>query len=77
MIAVALLVEWAVLGFGLPSLIAAPPRWSRQSFLRHGTVGQRYVGPVIAEWVFLVAAGLLLKYRHESFRELGAWCLGN
>jgi membrane protease YdiL (CAAX protease family) len=31
----------------------------------------------MAEWVFVAAALLIQKHRHESFRDLGAWRFGN
>jgi membrane protease YdiL (CAAX protease family) len=44
-------------------------------------LGQRYVlslaGGIIAEWLFVIAAWLVLKSRNQSFRDLGTWRLGN
>ncbi|TMQ31078.1 MAG: CPBP family intramembrane metalloprotease [Nitrospirae bacterium] len=74
---------WAVLGFGLPGLIAADSRLVALAVpaAQHGSLGQRYLlslaGGVIAEWMFVVAAWLVLKSRNQSFRDLGAWRLGN
>lgn len=76
-------VEWILLGFGLPGLIVGASRLVTSVIpaAQQGTLAQRYllslVGPVIAEWVFVVAAWLFLKHRHESFRGLGAWRRGN
>ena len=76
-------VEWVLLGFGLPGLIAGMSTLvtSLIPAAQHGALGERYlwslVGPVIAEWVFLIAVWLFLNHRHESFRELGAWLWGN
>jgi membrane protease YdiL (CAAX protease family) len=35
------------------------------------------VGAVAAEWVFVLAAWLSLRSRHQSLGDLGAWKLGN
>ena len=75
--------EWVLLGFGLPALIAGASKLVTSIIpaAQHGTLGQRYLlsllGPVMAEWVFVIAALLVLKRRHESFRDLGAWRGGN
>jgi membrane protease YdiL (CAAX protease family) len=76
-------VEWILLGFGLPGLIVGASRLVTSVIpaAQEGSLEQRYllslVGPVIAEWLFVVAAWLLLKHRHESFRELGILRSGN
>lgn len=76
-------LEWAFLGFGLPGLIAGASKLVTSAIpaAQHGTLEQRYlwslVGPVMAEWVFVLITSLVLKPRRESFRELGAWRWGN
>jgi len=76
-------IEWAVLAFGLPAVIAGASRLVAAVVpaAQHGTLAQRYIlslaGGVIAEWVFVAAAFLLLKSRDQSFRDLGAWRWGN
>lgn len=76
-------LEWVLLGFGLPGLILG---FSRLVFMTvpaslSGSLGERYLlslaGGVIAEWVFVIAAWLLLKRRNETFRDFGTWRLGN
>jgi hypothetical protein len=76
-------MEWILLAFGLPGLIL---RLSRMVTLvipaaQQGGLEQRYllslVGPVIAEWLFVIAAWLFVRHRHESFRECSAWSIGN
>lgn len=75
--------EWILLGFGLPGLIAGASKLVTSVIhaAQQGTLEQRYllslVGPIIAEWVFVIGALLVLRRRHEPFRELGAWRLGN
>jgi membrane protease YdiL (CAAX protease family) len=74
---------WAVLSFGLPGLIAGASELVNSAVpaAQHGTLEQRYVvslaGGAIAEWVFVIAAWLVLKSRNQSFRDLGTWRLGN
>src|SRR5579864_8939432 len=75
-------MEWILLAFGLPALILGLSRLVTLVIpaAQQGALEQRYllslVGPVIAEWLFVVAAWLFLRYRHESFREFGAWSIG-
>ncbi len=75
-------MEWAALGFGLPAAILAASRLVVVAVPAavHGSLGERYVlslaGGVIAEWVFVIAAWLLLKRRNLSFQSLGAWRSG-
>lgn len=76
-------LEWSILGFGLPGLIAALSALIKAGMpaAQHGTVGERYLlsltGGVIAEWIFVIAAWLVLKNRKQSFSDLGAWRMGN
>ncbi len=76
-------LEWVLFGFGLPGLIAGASKLVQSVIpaTQHGTLEQRYllslVGPVTAEWVFVIAVLLILKRRHESFRELGVGRWGN
>ncbi len=76
-------LDWALLAFGSPALIAGASRLvaSVVPAAQHGPLEERYVlslvGGVTAEWAFVVAAWLVLKGRNQSFRDLGAWRLGN
>lgn len=75
-------LEWVLFGFGVPSLIIGASKLvTAFPTAQHGTLGQRYllslVGPITAEWIFVFAAWLVLKRHHETFRDLGAWRLGN
>jgi membrane protease YdiL (CAAX protease family) len=76
-------LEWTVLGFGLLALIAGISRLVAYSVpaARHGSVEQRYVwsllGGVLAEWLLVIAAWVLLNSRGLSFKDFGTWRLGN
>ncbi|HEY1581169.1 MAG TPA: CPBP family intramembrane glutamic endopeptidase [Terracidiphilus sp.] len=47
----------------------------------HGSLEERYLwslaGGIISEWIFVLAAFLILRANRESFSDLGAWRLGN
>lgn len=76
-------LEWLALGFGLPALISAFSKLVSLSVpaARTGALGQRYiwslVGPVAAEWVFVIGAVFILKRRGDSLRSLGLERMGN
>ncbi len=76
-------LEWLALGFGLPALISALSKLVTLSVpaARTGTLGERYLwslaGPIIAEWVFVIGAFLVLRRRGESLRSVGLERMGN
>lgn len=76
-------LEWCILAFGLPGLIAAASGLVKLAIpgAQHGSLEERYLlslaGGVIAEWIFVLAAWLFLRANRESFSSLGVWGIGN
>jgi membrane protease YdiL (CAAX protease family) len=76
-------LEWGILAFGLPGLIAAVSSLVKLGVpaAQNGSLEVRYLlsitGGVIAEWIFVFCAWLILKRSNESFSSLGAWRMGN
>ncbi len=76
-------LEWCILAFGLPGLIAAASGLVRFAIpaAQHGPLEARYLlslaGGVIAEWIFVCAAWVFLRANRESFSSLGVWGVGN
>ncbi len=69
-------LEWAILGFGLPALIASVSKVvSLIPSAQRGSVELRYVwslaGGVLAEWLMVLAIWLLLKHRGQSLKDFG------
>jgi membrane protease YdiL (CAAX protease family) len=69
-------LEWAVLGFGLPALIAGISKvFTLMPSAQRGSLELRYVwslaGGVLAEWLMVLAIWLLLKRRGQSLNDLG------
>jgi len=76
-------MEWAILAFALPVLIAGFSNLTSQVVTRSQipSIEERYVvsisGGVLAEWAFVVGAWFLLRRRNETFGDLGTWRSGN
>ena len=76
-------LEWFAFGFGLPALIAGLSKLVTVGVpaAQTGTLGPRYLwslaGPVVAEWVFVLGAILVVRHRGESLREIGLWRRSN
>lgn len=75
-------VEGIGLGLGLPVTIWAASKLITLSIpaATQGTPAQRFLlwiaGPSIAEWLFVIAVGVVLRRRGVSFRSIGVWRVG-
>jgi membrane protease YdiL (CAAX protease family) len=76
-------LSWAILGFGLPTLISGVSSLMVQGLpvALHGSVAQRFLlsisGALISEWLFVIVLWLVLKSRNQSLRDLGTWQYGS
>jgi hypothetical protein len=74
-------VEWAILGFGLPLLIAGISKAiASTTVTQHGSIEARYVwslvGGIVAEWLVVLGVLSIAKRRGQSTKDFGTWGVG-